>query len=149
MFVIPGLTKTKRTEPPKEVFFAYFPQNIRLRPVNTLVAYRERTSNLHPTMKERGLLFIAVRKPHLPVKAATIGHWLKKVMKSSGIDTSIFTAHSTRGAATSKAKDTGVSIPDILKTADWSSTSTFTRFYHRPVQPTGSRFGQVVLSGRQ
>lgn len=109
-FVIPGLTKTRRTGPPKEVFFAYFPQNIRLCPVNTLVAYRERTSNLHPTMKERGRLFIAVWKPHLPVKVATIGHWLKKVMKSSGIDTNIFTAHSTRGAATSKAKDAGVSI---------------------------------------
>ena len=91
-------------------------------------------------------LFIAVRKPHRPVTSTTIGHCLKKVLQQSGIDTSIFTAHSTRGAATSKARVAGVSIPDILKIADWSSASTFTRFYHRPITP--SKFGQAVLSGR-
>ena len=84
-------------------------------------------------------LFLAVRKPHRP---ATIGHWLERIIR---IDTSIFTAHSTRGAAPSKASAAGISIPDILKMADWSSASTFTRFYHRPITP--SKFGQVVLSG--
>ena len=148
-FVIPGLTKTRRTGPPKEVFFAYFHQNVKLCPVNTLVAYRERTKTLRPATGESGRLFIAVRRPHLPVKPATIGHWLKRIMERSGINTKIFAAHSTRGASTSKAEAGGVSVPDILKAADWSSASTFTRFYHRPVQPAGSTFGRVVLSGRQ
>ena len=54
-------------------------------------------------------LFIAVRKPHKQVKAATIGHWLKAVMKKAGIDTGTFSAHSIQGAATSKVKSVGVS----------------------------------------
>ena len=45
-------------------------------------------------MKEEIILFIAVRNPHRPVTSATIGHWLKKILQKSGIDTSIFTAHS-------------------------------------------------------
>jgi len=93
------------------------------------------------------LLFISVRKPYHAVKSATIGHWLKKIMEQAGIDTSIFSAHSTRGAATSKAKAAGVSIPEILKAADWSVPSTFTHFYHRPVPPSGLSFGQGVLTG--
>ena len=95
------------------------------------------------------ILFISVRKPHHAVKPATIGHWLKKTMEWAGIDTAIFSAHSTRGAATSKAKAAGVSIPDILKAADWSTPSTFSRFYHRPVPLTGLKFGQGVLTQGQ
>ena len=68
-------------------------------------------------------------------------------MTLSGIDTGIFSAHSTRGAAISKARAAGVSIPDILRAADWSSVSTFKRFYHRPVH--SSEFGWVVLGSMQ
>ena len=77
------------------------------------------------------------------MKAATIGHWLQKLMAQAGIDVSIFSAHSTRGAATSKAKNVGVSTADILKTADWSSVSTFRRFYQKPIK--GKEFGRKVL----
>lgn len=56
----------------------------------------------------------------------------------------IFSAHSTRSAAVSKAKAVGVSTADILKAADWGSASTFSRFYHRPV--SSSQFGYRVLA---
>ena len=88
-----------------------------------------------------------MRRPHRPVKPATVGHWLKRIMTLSGIDTGIFSPHSTRGAATSKARAAGVSVPDILRAADWSSVSTFKRFYHRPVH--SSEFGRVVLGSMQ
>ena len=91
-------------------------------------------------------IFIATRRPHRPVKPCTIGNWLKTVMAQAGIDTQQFTAHSTRGASTSKAKSSGVSTSDILRTANWSSSSTFTRFYHRPVQM--GQFGRRVLTLR-
>ena len=110
----------------------------KLCPVTTLRSYKERT--------QRNTLFISVRKPHKPVTPATIGHWLKN-MKSAGIDTSTFTAHSTRGAATSKAKRIGTSIGDILKVANWTSESTFGRFYNRPIE--GVAFGRQALQTRQ
>ena len=76
-------------------------------------------------------LFIAHCKPHKPVTSSTIARWLKEIMKEAGIDTSIFKAHSCRGAAVSAAKDHGVAVADIMKTADWSREITFTRYYYR------------------
>ena len=45
----------------------------------------------------------------------------------------VFTAHSVRGASTSTALRKGVSLADILSTADWSRESTFRRLYYRAV----------------
>ena len=145
-FVIPGLTKTRRKGPPKEMIIYSFSENETLCPVSTFLEYKKRTSKFCSNNKGEDRLFTAVRKPHRPVTSATIGHWIKRILEQSGIDTNIFMAHSTRGAATSKACAVGISIPDILKMADWSSVSTFRRFYHRPITP---KFGQAVLSGRE
>jgi len=43
----------------------------------------------------------------------------------TGIDTNTFSAHSTCGAATSKAKAVGLPVREILKAANWSLSSTF------------------------
>ena len=45
----------------------------------------------------------------------------------------IYKEHSTRSAAASAAKLKGVTTSDILKVADWSRETTFTRFYYRPL----------------
>ena len=45
---------------------------------------------------------------------ANCNHWLKKVMQAAGVDTRVFSAHSTRGASTSKARSVGVTTADIL-----------------------------------
>ena len=145
-FVIPKLTKTRRLGPPMEAFYSSFPSEAKLCPVTTLRCYEEKTTSLRKRTKSNGL-FISVRKPHKPVTSATIGHWMKKVMTSAGIDTSIFSAHSTRGASTSKAKQMGTSISDILKAANWTSEATFGRFYNRPIR--GDAFGRQVLQIRQ
>ena len=140
-FVIPGLTKTRRTGPPVVAFYTAFPEDPQICPVETLKVYERRSKVFRSTADNA--LFLSVRKPHKPITAATIGHWLKKVMEASGIDTATFSAHSTRGASTSKAKSAGVSMADILKAANWTSSSTFCRFYCRPVNST--EFGQGVL----
>ena len=141
-FVIPGLTKSRRSGPPKEAFYPMFIEEPKLCPVSALREYEGRTKE-YRSGHSRNPLFLSVKKPFRAVKPATIGHWLKNFMKEAGIDTSTFTAHSTRGAATSKAKAAGVPMADILKAANWSSSSTFCRFYNRP---TNDRFGQSILS---
>ena len=60
----------------------------------------------------------------------------------SGIDMSTFTAHSTRGASTSAAADSGITTSDILKAADWSTESVFRKFYYRP---TYASYGHNML----
>ena len=70
--------------------------------------------------------------------------WLKEVLKLSGFDTKIFTAHSTRSASSSAAADSGVTTNDILKAADWSSEFVFRKFYYRPTH--NPLYGRAVLS---
>ena len=52
-------------------------------------------------------------------------------MCQSGIDTDIFTVHSTRVASTSKAKNNNVGINEIMSRAGWSNVKTFATFYEK------------------
>ena len=96
---------------------------------------------------DRQQLFLAIVKPHKPVSSCTIARWLKWVLGDSGIDVSMFTAHSVRGASSSAAAMAGVTTNDILKAADWSAYSVFRHYYNKPVHFLN--FGNVVLSSGQ
>ena len=65
----------------------------------------------------------------------TISGWLKNVLKSSGINASLFTTHSTRSAATSKVSASGLSMIEILEPGTWSNKSTWQRFYEKDIIP--------------
>lgn len=55
-------------------------------------------------------------------------------MKESGIDTEVFSAHSTRHASTSAAHRRGISLDLIKRCAGWSGNSlVFSKFYDRPL----------------
>ena len=64
-------------------------------------------------------------------------------MTSAGVDTTIFKPHSTRTAATSRAKSASVPIQEILKTAGWSSSRCFDKFYDKPAEPP--TFASAIL----
>ena len=49
-------------------------------------------------------LLLSYIQPHKQVVPSTISGWLKNVLKSSGINVSLFRAYSTRSATTSKSK---------------------------------------------
>ena len=95
--------------------------------------YESLTSTFRPVdPAQPNKLFLAIIRPHKPDKSATLAHWIKNLLVKSGIDSNIFTAHSTRGAASSTA------------VADWSSDNTFQRFYYKPVHDPS--FDRTVLS---
>ena len=52
-------------------------------------------------------------------------------MTDADLDPATFSAHSTRGAAASKAVKQGLPIESVLHAANWSRESTFRKFYHR------------------
>lgn len=52
--------------------------------------------------------------------------------------------HSTRGAATTVAANTGITTEDILNTADWSSNTVFKRFCYKLTKDVS--FGQAMLA---
>ena len=113
----------------------------RLCVVTTLKEYISRTEPLRGSESQ---LLVSYTKPHKAVSRDTIGRWVKTVLSSAGIDTKKFKPHSTRAAAVSAASNASVSLDEILKTAGWSSESTFGNFYNKPVLRE-SRFPSSVL----
>ena len=126
-----------------EFFFPSFPDNSNLCPVQTLKVYMERTGSLREGERR---LFIALIKPHKAVVSSSIARWLRDILNAAGVDTTIFTAHSTHGASASSASKSGITTNDILKAANWSSESVFQRFYHKEVERAA--YGRAVLGGR-
>ncbi|XP_050296332.1 uncharacterized protein LOC126736145 [Anthonomus grandis grandis] len=109
----------------------------------TMISYLERTRVLRGSCQQ---LFITFKKPYHRATRQTLGRWLKCIMKSSGIDTNTFSAHSTRHAATSAAARKGVNFDTIRLAAGWSEQSrAFAMFYDRPLAPEGS-FARAVFS---
>ena len=109
-----------------------FPHNVCICPVKCMEEYLERTAELRDSSNSATLL-LSSNRPHGQASVATVGRWIKEQLSAAGIDTSIFCAHSTRGAASSKAASAGVPISAILDTGHWARQSTFARFYKRKV----------------
>ena len=140
--------QTKAGKTAQEFFFPRFEEKQLLCPVATVEQYIQVTEPFRSHGDVRHTqLFIAYIKPHRPVTSSTIARWLKTMLEESGIDTTIFKAHSTRGASVSAAAQKGVTTNDILQAADWSSDSVFRRFYYKPVHD--SKYGRTILSQKK
>ena len=119
-----------------------FREDIRLCIFHTLTVYLNRTKPLRTGSK----LFISVVKPHTAVSKDTIARWIKALLKIAGVDVNVFSAHSTRAAATSTAHRKGVTIASILQVAGWSNVQTFAKFYNKPlVLQSDTSFTDAVL----
>uniref|UniRef100_A0A1X7TAZ0 Tyr recombinase domain-containing protein n=1 Tax=Amphimedon queenslandica TaxID=400682 RepID=A0A1X7TAZ0_AMPQE len=123
-----------------EFFFPKFSGDENLCPVKSLNLFIEKTRDIRGSTDQ---LFISFIKPHQAVTSSTIARWLKQIMEAAGIDTSVFKAHSVRGASTSAAAVQGVTTKDVLNAADWSTDLSFVRFYYKPVRDT--EFAESVL----
>lgn len=133
----------KHTKPGKHldiIRFKAYPKNVNLCIVTIIKEYIKRTKDLRNTEK----LLISTIKPHKQVSKSTISRWIKLVMAKAGIDPE-FKPHSTRAAATSKANLHGVPLDIIIKSAGWSNTSVFAKFYKKPVTSSQNTFQQVIL----
>ena len=105
--IIPGLTKSRRSGTPIEAFYPSFQESPKLCPIQALREYEARSQEMRQAGATNSL-FISVRKSYIPVKPCTIGKWIKRVMADSGVDTSIFSAHSTRELRLPKPRWGGV-----------------------------------------
>ena len=100
--VIPIMSKLKQTRPGnhmKPMVFKPYPESS-LCVVIHLLAYIEQTKH----QRSGDSLLISFIKPHKAVSKDTVARWCKNTMKWSGIDTDKYTTHSSRAAASSKAR---------------------------------------------
>lgn len=110
---------------------------------STLKEYLSRTQDLRDGENQ---LFISVIRPYKKVSKETISRCIKEVMALSGIDTTMFTPHSTWAASTSKVFNK-VPLQTIMKSASWRSDCVFNKFYNKPIaRSSENSFGHVLLS---
>ena len=102
-FKLPRLSKTSHPgQDPKLIFHASFPDDQDLCPVACLKEYETRTKDFRSgDLSKPNNLFLSYIHPHKPVTSATLAGWIKVSFRETGIDMSIFTAHSVRAASTS------------------------------------------------
>ena len=132
-----GLMKLAHPQKVGQDFFPSFADNFNICPVTSTISYMKRTSSLRSQKGKKVLaFFISWVKPHQSVTSATIVWWLRTVLIEAGIDTSIFKAHSTRGASASAAVAAGVTTKDILNAADWSMSLFSKDFIASPSKAT-------------
>lgn len=142
--VISDLIKT--SAPGREqpiLILPYFQENKSICPATALEDYLFVTKDLRPTGSQN--ILITVKKPHRAASAQSISRWIKQMLTECGVDTSTFSAYSTRHASTSAARSAGVSLDIIRRAAGWTKTSeTFARFYNRPINDD-SEFARSIF----
>lgn len=122
--------------------FFMFPHNKKLCVYTTIRDYLQATCAIR---NEEIYLLISYIKPHKRISRDSLSRWVKLVLSSSGIDTTVFKAHSTRAAFVSKAKAYDISISDIMAAAGWDSSGTFAKFYDKSVTME-SNFATSILT---
>ena len=133
---------------PLVIVFHSFKEDPRICVVKTIKDYIQRISSWRSPGQNQ--LFLSYIKPHKPICSSTIARWLKQTLSDTGINTDIFSAHSTRSASASKADAEGVNVEEILKRGTWSSkTTTWQKHYRREVvsdRDQGRNFQEKVYS---
>lgn len=118
---------------PPRLIIPFFPNKIEICPAKTLLSYLDMTK-LYRDEPSTERLLLTYKKPIHNATSSTLSRWIKNTLYNSGIDTSLFSAHSVRHASTSAANRKGLSIELIKKTAGWTGNSlVFARFYNRPL----------------
>ena len=128
-FYIPQVIKNTTTMfHPKPIILQAFPADERICPVRNIAEYIKASEKFR---KSKNLLLSYYK--HEPIETQTIGRYVKLILKAAGINTKIFTAHSTRHASSTGKFMKGLSLNDIVKKGGWKSLSSFRRFYNLPV----------------
>ncbi|KAG1050452.1 hypothetical protein G6F43_007274 [Rhizopus delemar] len=111
-------------------------QDTRICPVSTLYQFISKSNDLRANLPTYHTLFLAhIEKPEQVayIRPSTMSSWVKSIMERSGIDTTIYKAHSIRSASSTKAVEKGHSIQAVKEHAGWSlNSNTFERFYYKP-----------------
>lgn len=94
------------------------------------------------SLRQTSTLLISYTKPHKAVTNSTIAGWVKSTLIEAGVDVSIFSAHSSRTAASSYGLLSGLPLRDILKAGGWSNAEVFARHYNKPL---AQNFGNAIL----
>lgn len=120
-----------------KLIIPFYHDNPGICPAKALTVYIEKTRELRKLASSANSvdkLILTAKQPFRNASAQTISRWIKQVLKASGIDVTLYGSHSTRHAATSAARRSGLSLDVIKRAAGWSGVSLcFAKFYNLPL----------------
>ena len=90
-------------------------------------------------------LFLSYIAPHKPISKSRLAGWIKDSINLAGVGTNIFTAHSVRGASSSKVFLQGLSAKEVIDHGSGARESTWQKFYHKEDDPSAKKFQRKVL----
>ena len=118
MFYIPKIIKSiTRLFQPEPIELKAYKKGESICPGRTFVEYIEATEKIGKSEN----IIISYNK-HNIVTTKTVSRYVKKTLKAEGLNTSLFTAYSTRHSRTSKTFMKGLFLIDILKKGGGKST---------------------------
>ena len=113
---IPIMQKIKQSKPRNPICplsFKTYPKDTKL----CVVAHLKRYIELKQDLRSSDKLFISYMKPHQAINNDIISRWCKTVMELRCIDIQKYSTHSTRSAASLKAKSIGTLLKSIAECA--------------------------------
>ena len=144
---VPARLKTSRKNSNQPLLvLPFYNEETNLCVASTLIKYIEITKTIR---KDTEKLFISTQKSYNAASVETLSRWTKDTLHSSGINTEVFSAHSTRHASTSAAKRLGVDLELIRKTAGWTDNSaTFAKFYNREIVSNTQEYALRIFQNK-
>jgi hypothetical protein len=124
-----SLTTSK--SPTKKLYVGKYNDEPCLCPYTTLQCLLTRTHSWRDDLKKQEALFLITRPPHTPAATDTIAGWIKSVIK---ISSSTSSAKDMRVLSAFFLQNAGGDLSTILALGNWSSNSTYQRFYQRGIK---------------
>lgn len=140
IFSLHQLMKTSKPNSSRLFEIFRYSDDLHVCPVESLLSYIKRTEDIRTS----DYLFVSFVKPHAKVSTQSLSRWVSLTLHLAGVPFH-FSAHSTRGAASSKAIF-HIDIQTILKTVGWKHEVTFAKFYNKPLNNNEGSFAETVLS---
>ena len=135
------LKTTKPGKHQKPLEYREFSSNKKFCVVPCPKEYISRTELITENL-EGNQLILSYAYPHKPINCQSIVRYIKLYLELSGIDVTVFTAHSTRRSSTNKASNVELCLKGIEKAAGWRGSSTFRKYYNLPLIKD---FGEEIL----
>ena len=113
----------------------------------------KRYVSMTATLPKDSLVLRALIAPFQPLSSNTIASLTRKVLHTLGLNTQIWSPHSTRGAGVTMYKAIGLNSEEVCELGKWKNTSAFTSHYLRLGAPlvASQKISSIVhsVSSRQ
>mmetsp|Transcript_17847 Transcript_17847/g.28286 ORF Transcript_17847/g.28286 Transcript_17847/m.28286 type:complete len:526 (-) Transcript_17847:59-1636(-) len=109
----------------------FLPDRPRICPATLLFRYISITKDTVLHLPSPAPVLVGLVKPHRPLSASRIASLTKVIMARHGVDTTVFKAHSTRGAGLEAQKDLGLPSEVSCEVGSWKNSEAFDKHYKR------------------